>query len=91
MKQPHFSPTIAATILATVLFPGAAIAAGKCDAPKSNVEQRACAKAAQGPDALRQFIWRTRMIYALDYAEFAPAVPKNARSPRGVAIAASSQ
>ena len=44
MKQRHFSPTIAATILAAVLFPGAAIAAGKCDAPKSNVEQRACAK-----------------------------------------------
>ena len=30
------------------------------------------AAAAQGPDALRRYIWRTRMIYNFYYADFAP-------------------
>jgi hypothetical protein len=33
--------------------------------------QTALAKAAQGPDELRRYIHRTRMIYALNYAEVA--------------------
>lgn len=28
--------------------------------------------AAEGPDALRRYIWRTRMIYNYDYMDFAP-------------------
>ena len=45
----------------------------KCEggSPKTPVDVRACAAAAESPDALRQFVARTRMIYALyiwDYA-----------------------
>jgi len=32
------------------------------------------AAAAQGPDALRRYIWRTRMVYNFYYADFAPGV-----------------
>jgi hypothetical protein len=37
----------------------------RCDRPQGLVDQRACAKAAEGPDALRHFVERTRMIYQL--------------------------
>ena len=30
------------------------------------------AAALQGPDALRQYIWRTRMVYNFYYGDFAP-------------------
>ena len=33
-------------------------------------ERRAAEAAAQGPEALRRFIQRTRMIYGLDYQAF---------------------
>ncbi len=33
-------------------------------------EQRAEQAAAQGPDALRRFVWRTRMIYGLNVFDF---------------------
>ncbi len=33
-------------------------------------ERRAQQAAAEGPDALRQFIWRTRMIYGLYIYDF---------------------
>ena len=32
------------------------------------------AAARQGPDALRQYVWRTRMIYGFYYGDFAPLV-----------------
>ena len=32
------------------------------------------AAARQGPDALRQYDWRTRMIYGFYYGDFAPLV-----------------
>ena len=38
--------------------------------PDEQVGVRAAAKA--GPDALRQYILRTRMIYAFAYSDFAP-------------------
>jgi hypothetical protein len=46
-------------------------AAGRCDDARTMIDQRACAQAAQGPDALRRFVERTRAIYALYYYEFA--------------------
>ena len=48
-----------------------AFAAGRCDKPNGAVEQRACEKAAEGPDALRRFVQRTRMIHALYYYDYA--------------------
>jgi len=35
-------------------------------------DTRACRKAAEGPDALRNFVFRTRMIYGLNYFDYAP-------------------
>ncbi|HUP28701.1 MAG TPA: hypothetical protein VM122_00915 [Usitatibacter sp.] len=37
----------------------------------SGLEARVQAIAEQGPDALRHFIYRTRMIYALQFADYA--------------------
>ena len=34
--------------------------------------KRAAAAAAQGPDALRRYLWRTRMIYNFSYWDFVP-------------------
>ena len=51
-----------------------AIAAAKCHAPTTSVDKRACAKAAERAVALHQFVCRTRMIYALNFADFAPYV-----------------
>lgn len=38
-------------------------------------ELRAQQAAAQGTDALRRFVWRTRMIYGLDIRDFLRFVP----------------
>ncbi len=37
--------------------------------PDSHEMKTAFAKAAQGPDQLRRYVWRTRNIYALNYNE----------------------
>jgi hypothetical protein len=63
------------------LFLTAAIAASVAlGSPRANaseaypgLEARVQAIAEQGPGALRQFIFRTRMIYALHYEDYAPA------------------
>jgi len=67
-------PTVAAmSLLATVAFaPTAADAKHRCDNPSSSVDTRACQKAAEGTDALRNFVLRTRMIYGLYYFDYAP-------------------
>jgi len=67
-------PTVAAmSLLATVAFtPTAARAKHRCDNPGGIADTRACQKAAEGPDALRNFILRTRMIYGLYYFDYAP-------------------
>ena len=91
MKRNYLFTAIAAAIFATALAPMSAIAAADCDAPKDNIERRACAKAAEGPDALRGFVWRTRMIYGLRYADFAPAIPANATLAVNAPLASSSK
>lgn len=57
-----------AAIAASVAF--AAPAAKAQDLP-DDLEARVRAVAEQGPDALRLFVWRTRMIYALRFADYA--------------------
>jgi len=91
MKRNQLTTAIAATIFAAALQPASAIATGKCDAPTTSVDKRACAKAAEGAVALHQFVWRTRMIYALNFADFAPYVPQEATPARSVPVAASSR
>ena len=40
----------------------------------AHLQARAFAAAERGPDALRSFVHRTRMIYALDYNDFKGAL-----------------
>lgn len=64
--------SIVMSLLAAVaLAPTAASAQHKCDNPRTAVDVRACAKAAEGGDALRAFVSRTRMIYQLDFWDYA--------------------
>jgi hypothetical protein len=55
--------------------------AHRCDAPAPGGEARACAAAAQGADALRRFIERTRMIYGLYYFDVYRGDEDAARPP----------
>jgi hypothetical protein len=52
----------------TVAVTAAALAAGPCARTQAMtpLQRRIVAKAAQGPDALRDFIWNTRGVYQLD-------------------------
>jgi hypothetical protein len=61
-----------ASLFAAVAFaPSSALAQHRCDNPSGMIDKRACAKAAEGADALRIFITRTRMIWALRYEDYA--------------------
>ena len=45
----------------------------------TRVDATACAKAAESPSSVRQYVWRTRMIYGLqmsDYVRFVGDEPK---------------
>jgi hypothetical protein len=59
-----------AGLAASTLAASNALAASRCDAPQLRVDRIACAKAAEGPDALRQFVHRTRMIYSLYFWDY---------------------
>ena len=81
-------PVIAASVLASILsaaaiWPSATIAANKCDDPRSEIDRRACAKASEGPDVLRRFVWRTQPIWNLYYWDYAPRAPQTATVRRG--------
>jgi hypothetical protein len=67
------TPTIAvvALLAGVAIAPQPVLAASRCDKPNGMIEQRACAKAAEGADALRRFVERTRSIYGLYYFDFA--------------------
>ena len=58
-----------AALVTATLVTGSFAVAGP--SPESPEMQTAFAKAAQGPDELRRYVHRTRMIYALNYAEVA--------------------
>ena len=49
--------------------------AADCNKAVSFIERKACEKAGQGIDALRLFIDRTRMVYALYLPDYAHALP----------------
>ena len=46
-----------------------------CAKPGTYGNIRGCEAAAQGTDALRQFVWRTRAVHGLYMVDFAAAVP----------------
>ena len=69
------------------------LAQHKCDNPTIEIDRRACAKAAEGPDALRNFVTRTRMIWHLDMQDYVrPQEPSATtsvaakQSPRGAEV-----
>ncbi len=43
----------------------------RCNPPRSAIDLRACAAASEGPAQLRRLVERTRMIYGLDFFDFA--------------------
>jgi hypothetical protein len=65
---------LAAAALAGALQALPASAAVDCDGPVNFVDAKACDAARHGIDALRQFVWRTRMIYALYLPDYLHAV-----------------
>jgi len=65
--------------------------AADCAAPNGIGERAACTAAAQGVDALRQYVERTRMIHGLRMQDFERALPPAALAsdpqPTQVAVA----
>lgn len=57
-------------LVAASFAPAGVLAQHKCDNPTMEIDRRACAKAAEGPDALRNFVTRTRMIWHLDVQDY---------------------
>jgi hypothetical protein len=73
MKRLSVHTSVVAALLAVIaLVPTVSRAENRCDEPRSMIDQRACAKAAEGKDALRNFVSRTRMIWNLYYWDYAP-------------------
>jgi len=84
MKRSITQAVAVGSMLSAIAFlPTAAIAEYKCDNALSTIDQRACAKAAEGPDALRSFVSRTKTIWDLYYWDYAR------RDEPGTAAAAS--
>lgn len=76
MKRFRWSTGAVTALLAAMAFaplPAAAADSPRCANPSGSVDQRACAMAAAGPEALRRFIERTRGFYMLYYPDYAPS------------------
>ncbi len=72
-------------LAAMACAPTVALAQQKCDDPNGMIARRACAKAAEGPDALRRFVSRTQGIWNLYYYDYAR--PDSTDTATGAAIA----
>ena len=71
MKDRMFHRHVITSVLtAAALIPLTALAEYKCANPQQRIDQRACEKAAEGPNALRKFVERTRMIWQLDIWDY---------------------
>lgn len=78
----------AAAVVAASLVSTAAVAQTRCATPELPGERMACEKAKQGPDELRRFIERTRMIYLLQFSDYisdADAAKRTAQQPQAEA------
>lgn len=64
---------LSAVLLCAGAFSAGANAEYRCDSTPVGIDQRACAAAAQGPDALRRFVhrWDSQMsnLYFADYVD----------------------
>ena len=61
------SPLVALAALAC----GPTVAGPRCAAPAGLIDREACAAAAQGPEALRRFVVRTKGMWNLWYFDYA--------------------
>jgi hypothetical protein len=68
--KPVHTTLAALTLAAVATIVTDARAEYRCDKPQGWVDARACAKAQEGPDVLRQYIHRTRMIYGLYFWDY---------------------
>ncbi len=59
-----------AGLIGSSLVASDAFAAPRCEAPTDRVDRIACAKAKEGPDALRRFVSRTQSIYSLYFWDY---------------------
>lgn len=79
MKSRFVQCSAVMSLLAAVaLAPAPALAQQKCVNPTGMIDKRACAKAAEGADALRYFVSRTRMIWQLNIWDYAQPVDQSA-------------
>lgn len=90
-KKHHGSLLSTAAVALVALGTTLPANAADCAAPNGIGERAACAAAAQGVEALRQYVERTRMIHGLRMQDFERALPPSAfaadRTPVRVAIA----
>jgi hypothetical protein len=70
MNATAFRFTAAALLGATLTTATVARADYKCDEPRTLIDRRACEAAKQGPEALRHFIERIRVIESLDFYDY---------------------
>jgi len=68
--KPIQTTLVALTLAGMATMVADARAEYRCDKPQGWVDARACAKAKEGPDVLRQYIHRTRMIYGLYFWDY---------------------
>jgi hypothetical protein len=74
MRNQFAKLALAATVAAAAFATTAPVAFAQDAGANKTSQQRAIEKAAQeGPTAVRRYIHRTRMIYALTWADFYPA------------------
>jgi hypothetical protein len=76
-------------LAAMACAPKVALADNRCDGPNGMIETRACAKAAEGNDALRRFVSRTQGIWNLYYYDYARADTSDTTTAAAVAPHAS--
>lgn len=74
----------AAALTAATLLLGNAWAGNRCETPRSPLDRRACAAAQQGPQALRHFIWRMRVVESLDFDDYVDDTTRRAWATRAL-------
>jgi hypothetical protein len=70
MNATDFRFTAAAMIGMTLATTAVAGTDYKCDESPTSIDRRACDAAKQGPEALRRFIQRMRVIESLDFVNY---------------------
>jgi hypothetical protein len=85
-SSPAIVAVSATLFVGALLFvAGVAHAEYRCEPPKSHFDRIACAKAREGPAALRQFIERIRPLESLYYYDYVSPQPvRAARDVRDV-------